>query len=203
MLKAIETTYNSYKFRSRIEARWAVFFDTLGICYEYEKEGFDLGHGMYYLPDFWLPEHECYIEIKGAEPTIDEDAKAARLAEHSGKPVYTFWGEVGSFADNNASLNGGMDYDHWWCECPICGKYGITLNGRAGRLPCQCVSLLVNPFSEWQLENMLQPHIYDRLTACDFWQNPDKCYNYSTPGLMVAYNVARGARFEHGENGHE
>ena len=40
-IKAIETVYNGYRFRSRVEARWAVFFDTLGVPYEYEKEGFD------------------------------------------------------------------------------------------------------------------------------------------------------------------
>ena len=36
MIKAVQTEYNGYKFRSRLEARWAVFFDTLGIEYEYE-----------------------------------------------------------------------------------------------------------------------------------------------------------------------
>ena len=30
-IKAIETIYNGYKFRSRLEARWAVFFDEAGI----------------------------------------------------------------------------------------------------------------------------------------------------------------------------
>lgn len=41
-IKAIETLYNGYKFRSRLEARWAVFFDAVGSKWEYEKEGFDL-----------------------------------------------------------------------------------------------------------------------------------------------------------------
>jgi hypothetical protein len=41
-MQAIETAYNGYRFRSRLEARWAVFFDALGIRYQYEKEGFDL-----------------------------------------------------------------------------------------------------------------------------------------------------------------
>ncbi len=41
-LKAIDTEYNGYRFRSRLEARWAVFFDTLGMPYMYEPEGFDL-----------------------------------------------------------------------------------------------------------------------------------------------------------------
>jgi hypothetical protein len=37
-IKPIETRYNGYRFRSRLEARWAVFFDTLGIEYQYELE---------------------------------------------------------------------------------------------------------------------------------------------------------------------
>jgi len=57
-IKAIETVYNGYRFRSRLEARWAVFFDTLGIEYRYEPEGFDLD-GIWYLPDFFLLKQEC------------------------------------------------------------------------------------------------------------------------------------------------
>ncbi len=62
-IKAIETLYNGYKFRSRLEARWAVFFDAVGSKWEYEKEGFDL-NGTYYLPDFYLPEWSAWVEIK-------------------------------------------------------------------------------------------------------------------------------------------
>ncbi len=40
-IKAIETRYKGYRFRSRLEARWAVYFDTLGWKWEYEKEGYD------------------------------------------------------------------------------------------------------------------------------------------------------------------
>jgi hypothetical protein len=49
----LETFYKGYRFRSRLEARWAVFFDALGIGWEYEPEAFDLGEGGY-LPDFRL-----------------------------------------------------------------------------------------------------------------------------------------------------
>jgi len=76
MYPALETSYNGYRFRSRLEARWAVFYDALGIEYRYEAEGFDLD-GIKYLPDFWLPQQDCYIEIKGLEPTRDEIRKAA------------------------------------------------------------------------------------------------------------------------------
>lgn len=63
-IKAIETHYNGYRFRSRLEARWAVFFDTAGIPYEYEPEGFHLPNNEMYLPDFYLPSMRMYIEIK-------------------------------------------------------------------------------------------------------------------------------------------
>ena len=64
MIKSIDTQYNGYKFRSRLEARWAVFFDALDIVYEYEPEGYQLENGEYYLPDFWLPEFETFVEVK-------------------------------------------------------------------------------------------------------------------------------------------
>jgi hypothetical protein len=62
-IKAIETAYNGYLFRSRLEARWAVFFDAAGLLYQYEPQGFDLD-GLLYLPDFWFPELCCWVEIK-------------------------------------------------------------------------------------------------------------------------------------------
>ena len=87
-LKAIETRYKGYRFRSRLEARWAVFFEALGIPWEYEKEGFDLGEAGWYLPDFWLPEQECWFEVKGNVDCdgIDEVCiKPGKLAYNAGK----------------------------------------------------------------------------------------------------------------------
>ncbi len=43
-MKAIETEYNG--FRSRQEARWAVFFNSMGVPWEYEKEGYELSSGQ-------------------------------------------------------------------------------------------------------------------------------------------------------------
>ena len=74
-IKAIETEYGGCRFRSRLEARWAVFFDTLGVRWEYEPEGFEIPRGdettTRYLPDFWLPDWRNYAEVKGAEPTSE------------------------------------------------------------------------------------------------------------------------------------
>lgn len=64
MIKAIETVFDGYRFRSRLEARWAVFFKNAGIPYNYELEGFDLGGGVKYLPDFYLPNFDLHVEVK-------------------------------------------------------------------------------------------------------------------------------------------
>ena len=88
-MKAIETKYQGYRFRSRTEARWAVFFDTLNIEWEYELEGYDLD-GTWYLPDFWLPELGIYAEIKGVsfnKLTETEQIKIRKLAYYSREPV--------------------------------------------------------------------------------------------------------------------
>lgn len=63
-VRPIETFYNGYRFRSRLEARWAVFFDALGLAYHYEPEGFLLDDGTPYLPDFFLPAWHAWVEIK-------------------------------------------------------------------------------------------------------------------------------------------
>lgn len=79
-LKAIETLYKGYRFRSRLEARWAVFFDAAGIRYEYEPEGFDLGEAGWYLPDFRIPIWDAWVEIKPfRDLTADELAKILAL----------------------------------------------------------------------------------------------------------------------------
>src|SRR5690242_2299135 len=91
-MKALATQYAGYLFRSRLEARWAVFFETLHLPYRYESEGYELD-GICYLPDFWLPEQDCWLEIKGQSPTEVEQEKARRLALQSGKEVYLLAGE--------------------------------------------------------------------------------------------------------------
>ncbi|WP_343084381.1 hypothetical protein [Blautia producta] len=62
-IKPIEIQYNGFRFRSRLEARWAVFFDMIGLKYEYEVEEFEMC-GVRYLPDFYIPSLDRWFEIK-------------------------------------------------------------------------------------------------------------------------------------------
>lgn len=77
--KVIETRYRQRLFRSRLEARYAVFFDAMGIKWDYEPEGFDLGFGQLYLPDFFIYRRGepfgFWVEVKGRTPTADEKRK--------------------------------------------------------------------------------------------------------------------------------
>lgn len=83
---AKETEYKGYRFRSRLEARWAVYFDACGLKWEYEKEGFNLPDGTSYLPDFWLPQVRMWAEVKPDEFSVAEAKKCADLARVSGSP---------------------------------------------------------------------------------------------------------------------
>lgn len=141
-MKALETFYKRHKFRSRLEARWAVFFDCIGQKWEYEKEGYEL-NGFCYLPDFWLPKLKSWIEIKGEKPSEFEKVKAKRLTKFTGHPVYLFFGSIEeNFSDKtnsafsySGSVLSGLDH-YVWCQCPQCGEFGITIGGSPKQLLC-------------------------------------------------------------------
>lgn len=95
------TEYNGIVFRSQLEARWAIIFDDIGIPYSYEPESFEVDSGLWYVPDFWLPEQQVWIEIKGRPPNMKEERKAIGLFRLTRCPVYLFAGNprVHSFVD--------------------------------------------------------------------------------------------------------
>lgn len=90
-IKPIETHYKGYRFRSRLEAKWAVFFETLRLKWEYEKEGFVLPNHINYLPDFWIDDLQIFIEIKPAYPSPTEEDKLDWMASGD-KPIALFYG---------------------------------------------------------------------------------------------------------------
>jgi len=176
-LQPIQTLYNGYHFRSRLEARWAVFLDCLDLGWRYELEGYVVG-GEPYLPDFYLPTLDVFLEIKPTAPRFDsrEDRVARALAVASDKPVYLLYGPLvaaagfGSdddFAAATAYFPDGWDDDpYFWCECALCGWIGLEFEGRSARLACGC-------------------------------QVGDRAHNWASRRLLSAYAAAREMRFEH------
>lgn len=185
-IKPIETEYSGYRFRSRLEARVAVFFDTLSIKFEYEVEGWDL-HGTWYLPDFWLPDLETWVEVKssvfGFQPMFN--AKLATLTTHkkgwfglvlAGTPEYLQQEQYGYY-------NGIYVGRTVFASCPV----------------CQTIGLLTTPHSESFKDHYeLPPYFYRLRCGCTT--------DYTFPFAMTnskqlddAFTKARQARFEFGE----
>lgn len=106
-IRAIETRYKSRRFRSRLEARYAVLFDHLGLQWDYEPEGYTLPGGLRYLPDFFIrcpagrdmsrrwPGAGYWVEIKPEAPTTVEVRKLGLLAQETGHKGYFFIGQPG------------------------------------------------------------------------------------------------------------
>lgn len=111
--KAIETRFDGYLFRSRLEARWAVFFKEAGIEYQYEPEGFEFEDGTKYLPDFWIPQWETWCEVKpgkfGRLPRVYlagkmDNWRASVTSVRCNNPYVCFDGHY----DNQFNVGGGQ-----------------------------------------------------------------------------------------------
>ncbi|HMF18863.1 MAG TPA: hypothetical protein VKE98_16775, partial [Gemmataceae bacterium] len=192
-IKAIETSYNGYLFRSRLEARWAVFLDALGVPYEYEPQGFDMD-GLHYLPDFKLPVQKLWLEIKPPGGFHGEDVR-----------------KVLEFGKNQTilAIEGNpwpWEYLAWlpcyplvfpfptaqWANCPQCHLANIVLLDRDSE---RTRSVL----GKWP-EFKGSKHLFSRLCRCELgmnWFGPDDRVIESLLG--DAYRAARSARFEHGQ----
>jgi hypothetical protein len=188
-VQALETEYAGHRFRSRLEARWAVFFDTLGVQWEYEPERYQLPSGKY-LPDFWLPKQKMFFEVKGVAPTgrytqlLDELAVGTRnrvvLAvgsiprpdrfEIGADGQSDFWMEVYDGSSSDGSGEAAWDNYQAWTLCPKCGAFDVCFEARGCRTYCGC--------------------------------STGNCNCGSTPvEVLEAFRAARSARFEHGESG--
>jgi len=224
MIKAIETVYNGYRFRSRLEARWAVFFDTLDIEYQYEPEGVKLSSG-WYLPDFWLPQHRIWFEVKGREPNHTESRLATELCAASGHKTVIYSGQIeipNKYNRRFLITSIGMvslfyqDYfTHTLNNLPrgtVVLKQNVHLGGHRGYLVHgPLVRCFQNP--RWgECSNCgqfdLTPNgigYHHDCARCHFlWHRlREERYplNPYTPKLIDAFTAARQARFEHGENG--
>lgn len=91
-VRVIPTRYRGVLYRSRTEARYAVFFDRLGVEAVYEPEGYILPSGAY-LPDFYIPAWQIFVEVKGEAPIEVEITKARELAKATHKRVLIVSGD--------------------------------------------------------------------------------------------------------------
>jgi len=155
IIKAIQAEYSGITFRSRLEARWAMFFDGIGVEWHYEYEGFQLSSG-WYVPDFWLPKVRSgskvgvFVEVK---PFQVNDPRLADVEEETSEKIFMVVG------------NPRLDNGHLM-KCAFCGEvsighhpFGITCRDcwcsrvsseEDGSRPCGILEAMEAAEDEWE-----------------------------------------------------
>jgi hypothetical protein len=197
-IKAIDTRYAGCRFRSRLEARWAVFFDHMGIVWEYEPQGFEVSRRITdpggdtrfrYLPDFWLPELQGGVwgEVKGSLTPADtkrlydaaaslSSADGAGCRDAGGNDVALF----GSLTSSVGAANPVLLHMHkgdLQASCLLCGRHTrhVVVADDSGSIDHGATEALLRGFA-------CGPHGSD-------------------PLVTIALAAARSARFEFGARG--
>ena len=172
-IKAIPTKYNGVEFRSRLEARWAVWFDRMGIAWQYEPEGFNVC-GEAYLPDFRLPDvfGGVYVEIKPKELKGAEMDRAMRFVREFDGELLLICG-LPKFGDYSC-VSSNEDYDKIvFADCRKCG--GVSYIG----LDCKCwgdvCGHTCGEHERFPLEDGPRIiHAYESAMACKFGERTNR-----------------------------
>lgn len=205
-IKAIETRYAGCHFRSRLEARWAVFFDYLGIEWQYEPQGF-MGAGGHYLPDFFLPgvfvgdgDYDrglgVYVEVKGTDAALRQDG-AKIVGGLIGKHGLLILGDVPPPPSDGQLVTHSFLY--------LDGE--TTFHRLAGwKGDSRYMELMGYPFSYWfggsanrSLPESASTSARLLTFGCSFKGTTE--WTRQNSNTVAAYTAARSARFEHGQSG--
>lgn len=203
-IKAIETAYRGFRFRSRLEARWAVFFDCLGIDWEYEPEGFEIRpewderqKAWKYLPDFRLTKLNTWVEVKG-DIDIVEDSYFQMIAH-----AIDWGGQLPGVADSFETTRGLL----WLGSIPEAKKapaHTIIQHSKGGWCNfCRFTdepSLIVDSSGATSFDSS-----WGRSAGSTIKEHLQFSSRFVYPGITcdpvvcAAYITARSVRFEHGE----
>lgn len=199
-MKAIDTQYKGYNFRSRLEARWAVFFDALGLKWEYEPEGFEFDDGTKYLPDFKVQypgrdeseNHYIWFEVKSnlKNMTKEEWIKVLKFEHEVGEGnVYVLDGTPDCKMYNAPSQC--IYFDISGLKSPQNIETAIDLVG------------LDQPFTVYEDHKRSGSTLwsYKGRTWWDEHENFWDDHGWGQEDLEYACKKARSARFEHGRSG--
>uniref|UniRef100_A0A6M3LGI9 Uncharacterized protein n=1 Tax=viral metagenome TaxID=1070528 RepID=A0A6M3LGI9_9ZZZZ len=175
------THYLGTNFRSRLEARWAVVFEQLGIRWSYEHEWLDVGDNaeypywynteewvpsIGYLPDFLvhIGRIDVWWEVKGRRVNADERIKAERLSALTGIPVIIAQGAI-----------------PWKCKFSVEPTADYSLEACGFLDDCPMLT------SQWLVD--------EGLATGKYKLDQDPTHSF-TPALEAAYRAARSASFD-------
>lgn len=173
IIKAIETRYQGFLMRSRLEARWAVFLKNVGAKWEYESQGYDIS-GTWYLPDFWISSFQMFMEIKSENVKEKEIDLCAQL----------------SFVRPVLLVSGS----------PWPREYTVSMFSK-GELIIKGMFAEVKQLNENPKKNERSYDGKLALGVVDSKKQGYGLMKLKRPVLARALEKARSARFEHGEKG--
>lgn len=205
IIRSIDTHYKGIKFRSRLEARWAIFFDSVQIPWQYETEGYELtdDDGRWrYLPDFYLPKSKSWVEVKGSNEALKEDSRKVARFLISGALPET-WESFGT--RKGLILLGDIPPDGWgiWlhpiiqrdAEAQCFDEHKLVLNWMSFG-PASAISVL--PESNWITRAAGIPDQIHGLESKQWTTTPFCIKERAFKSTLDAYRSARSARFEVG-----
>jgi hypothetical protein len=200
VIRSMDTDYAGYRFRSRLEARWAVFFDDCNIDWEYEPQSFSAldiysGRRRGYLPDFRLDNGQ-WAEVKGI---LDVDGF---------KKLWLFASDLtrcGLRNSNDLVVFGNIPRVHslaWPSQLHYCrkGRKGDNVN-RLWAVPWSMAREDNCPMNRSHVE-VPDPHSLSDREAREMADRFVIGFPWGTPfGFEGSLERARKARFEWGESG--
>ena len=199
-MKAIETYYNGYRFRSRLEARWAVFFDALNVEYDYEPEGYTK-NDVTYLPDFRVPCYGYRGYIGEGDPTYLYIEVKGQMTEEDARKIKTFSAQSLSGNDYNALMTGDKKIEELNC-IPI-----LIVDKIPEENDSPVPTYRDMGYNCWTFNyQSIDGDFFGAYPAADEY---GRFYLWGDDGSYIiqkdyervrqAYQIARQARFEHGE----
>jgi hypothetical protein len=218
----LETRYGGCRFRSRIEARWAVFFDALGLNWLYEDQGFRVawageitrlpsgahdawppvarppGHvekpatASRYLPDFHVPGLALHLEVKPAHPDQVDPDGVKRWERFAGE--LAFGHDHGRTAMMCGAIPNPDMVDEFGPPRPYeWYEQSVLMLGEWHAAWCACPT-----GDHFDIQFQARG---GRINCGCFRVIGDHYRTGNHPKILNAYAAARSARFEHGERG--
>ena len=137
------TVYDGHSFRSKTEARFAAFFNALDTAYLYEPNVYEFpirrkdsplhadhpSGTVKYIPDFFLPDYNVFVEIKPRFPLHIECIKAHLLATSTQKHVFVLW-DVRKQHLLQFTPQGNIRMGNTLQLCSVCDRLNLA--------PCPC-----------------------------------------------------------------
>ena len=201
MIKAIETEYNGYKFRSRLEARWAVFFDALKIDYQYGPERFVGVNDTPYLPDFYLPKEHIYVEVKGSDEALRSDwEKISAAIDFEATPCSNGLMILGDIPDIKEIDWGNVPmFSYLYWRKGIACEYAIFYPSLFSSVICGNKEILRSVFDYESDYSEYEQAMPENLSTKNSWTRDGLRSRSQWDYLKQAFLKARQARFEYGE----